>query len=778
MLGAEQVGILRQQPGLNWDRIRETGRRQQSTSLLQALEPHQVAIRVDGITCPSCAILVEHVLLRQPGVMSATLDFTQSIAEISLDAKQVSIEQLQAHIERLGYHASTVTQPEGDALSGAILLRRFLVALIFTVILMMLSVPIWTDYLPFFPRPLRYALMYALFVFTTIVLFYCGWPFLRGAWSSVISRIPTMDLLVTIGSVSAYVYSVVSLFTNQEFLYFDTVGLLITFLLLSRNLEYATRERAQRVIRIVKSMIPTVMRVLKNGVATESNVTDVQPGDHFVLRDGEVAPADARVLSGQAMVDESMLTGESRRIAKATRDLIYAGTRVYTEELVLQVVRASDTLLEQTAHYVRMAQANHAHWNHLADRLVRAFVPFVLTVGVGTWIFFVLLVHMNVSAALLRAIAVLVIGCPCALSIATPLAILGGAQKLSEQGVLLRSPDALERAGQIEVVVFDKTGTITSGRLTVSDYLAKEAFDLLTWVASAEVPAEHPIADAVMRKASDLGLVLRPVSSFAAHTSWGVEATVDGHVLTIGATVSNVLVPPSWQEKIQLWEEAGLTVIYVVMDGELCGAMSFADEVRNDIQQVIRELKKSGMHVEIASGDSETATARMAKMLGIERFHARQTALQKSELIQELQRKGFRVGFVGDGVNDSLALVEADLGIAMGSSPDIALEAGHLVLAQNGVVAIPGTFFTARLTSRVIRQNLIWAIGYNVVAQILAITGLASPGMAALAMVLSSAFVLGNSLRVTGFSPFQYMRRIMMVAAFGVLLWLLALFRI
>lgn len=705
-LGAEQVEILKQQPGLNWDRVqgdieRTTG------SVLQALDPRHVELRIEGITCPSCAILIEQVLLRKTGVMAAKIDFTQSIAEISLDASLISQEQVQTHIGKLGYRANPIAQMHGDVLAGALLMRRFLVACILTAIMMMVSVPIWSGDLPLFPVSVRYVLMDTLLVLATVVLFYSGWPFLRGAFASIKSRVPTMDLLVSIGSVCAYGYSVVSLLTTQEFLYFDTVGLLITFLLLSRNLEYATRERAQSVLHVVKRLIPKEMRVLQDGYESVKNVCDVQCKEQFVLSSGEVSPVDGKIVKGEVAVDESVLTGEAKRVEKGVRDLIYAGTRVFGHRVILEVIRTTDTLLEQTAQYVRLAQASHSHWNRLADRLVRVFVPFVLTVALSTWIYLELIAHMAPSQALLRAIAVLVIGCPCALSIATPLAILGASQRLSTNGVLLRSPDALERAGRIEKVVFDKTGTITTGRLHVEDYLAVENVALLQWVASAEVPSEHPIADALVRKARELDIPLKQVTSFVSHTSMGIEAVIDGHVLRVGACVEKDTVPVQWRERIEKWQNAGFTIIYVLMDEVLCGVISLSDELRQDIHAVIAELRKAGMSVSIASGDSERATSQMAHAIGITEYAGRQTALEKSQLVHLLKEDGKHVAFIGDGVNDSPALVAADLGIAMGSSADIALEAGHLVLAHNNIAAIPITFYIARMTTAVIRQNLI-----------------------------------------------------------------------
>ncbi|PWI57879.1 copper-translocating P-type ATPase [Sulfoacidibacillus thermotolerans] len=778
VLGEQQVAILKQQPGLRLESIKKESANAQAPSLLQAIDPQRTAFRIEGITCPSCAILIEQVLLRQHGVISAKLDFTESIAEIALDASCISKERVQAEIEKLGYTAHSVIETEEEDFAGAKLLRRFLLALILTAIMMMLSVPIWSEYLPQFPHALRTLVVGFLLGLTSIVLFYSGWPFLRGALASLHNRIPTMDLLVSIGSIAAYGYSVASLLTTQRFLYFDTVGLLITFLLLSRNLEYAARLRALQILHVAKRLIPEEMQVLQNGEIVTKRVEHVLSGEHFVCGHGEVVPVDARLIEGAVLADESILTGEAKRVEKGVRDLVYAGSRLFGERAVLEVVRSTQTLLEQTAQYVRMAQAKQSHWKRLADRILQVFVPFVFAMGLLTFLYWDLIRHIDFATALLRAIAVLVIGCPCALSIATPLAILNGAKKLASLGVLLRSPDALERAGQIQAVVFDKTGTITTGRLSVFDYLPKERSEIFKWIASAELPSEHPIADAFVRKAKELGLTLYPVTSFKELTSWGIQAVVEGRTLQVGASVTSGVVPCEWDAVLARWRTQGLTIVYAVMNGEVFAAISLSDELRTGVLPLIRELKGKGIELAIASGDSESATSLVAQRLEVQHFYARQTALQKADLICSFKNRGIRVAFVGDGVNDSPALVEADLGIALGSSPDIALEAGHLVLAHNDIQAISRILTTARLTFTVIRQNLLWAISYNLLAQLLAVTGIASPALAALAMMLSSVFVLGNSLRVSDFSVRHYLLRVTLIGSFGVVLWLLAFYRV
>ncbi|KUO95359.1 heavy metal translocating P-type ATPase [Ferroacidibacillus organovorans] len=798
LLGAEEVERLKRQPGIRFDVLNQVPVCDTSESLSSADSPQMLKLSLSGVFCPSCCTLIQHVLSRRAGILSVKTDYVQSTAEVLYDALRVDDAAIATEIEKLGYPVTQrVIANEADEVNVLDLRKRLALALVLTFFMMMLSIPVWSGDLALFTKPLAQALSYGLLALAIPTVFYSGWPFLRGAWTSISRGVPTMDLLVSIGSLSAFVYSLVSLRLSGDYLYFDTAGLLITFLLLSRVLEAGAKQRALAVLKMVQRLLPIEARRVQ-GVSEEwVAVERLCEREHVLIRSGEIIPVDGRILSGVSEVDEAILTGESKRVSKEVRDLVYAGTTHYGADLVIEVVRATETLLSQSADYVRRAQASASNWNRLAQRIVAIFVPVVLALGVTTFIYWFFVAHLTPTLAWLRAISVLVIGCPCALSIATPVALLSGAQALSKHGILLRSQDAMERARKITCVLFDKTGTLTTGRMTVIDDLSVNVSGLqeqrlaaavsvdrapsaswLSLAASAEYPAKHPIADALLRFAREKACELYPVESFEEVTGWGVHATVLCHSVKIGATPLGCPLSRQLRGKRDQFEAMGATVSYVIINEEVKAILALGSEIRPEAFSVLDTLKRDGYTVYLASGDHPKAVEHIADRLGITRWHARQTPLAKAKLVTALKEKGAQVCFVGDGVNDAPALIEADLGIAMGASADLALEAGHMILADNTLRALPHTLDIVRATALVIRQNLVWALGYNLIAQAMAISGYAQPVLAAGAMVLSSLFVLGNSLRIVGFSPWRYVRRVGLAFGVASILALLVYFRL
>ncbi|WP_258111558.1 cation-translocating P-type ATPase [Alicyclobacillus sp. SP_1] len=783
LLGESQVEQLKSQPGVHWDMLRNLPSNERTRSLAEATDPRTVQWTLSGVWCPSCCILIEQVLKRQPGVVGVRTDFAQSTAEVMYDGKLAQDVTLAREVEKLGYKTVETSHVEikddGPMLD---LQKRLVVSAILTFFMMMLSVPVWTGYLKELPRPLELSLSYGLLALATPVVFWSGWPFLRGGFASLTRRVPTMDLLISIGSLGAYLYSILSLIGGHEYLYFDTSGLLVTFLLLSRVLEATTRDRATAALGMVERLLPRqARRLAADGQTTMVGLETLRAKDQIVVQSGEVVPIDGRIASGSSEMDEAVLTGESARVSKHVHDLVYAGTTHHGPTLVVDVMRADETLLAQTVSYVRRAQENSSIWKRLADRILAIFVPTILILALATFFGALFLLHLPFGTSLLRAIAVLVIGCPCALSIATPVALIGSAEALSTRGVLLRSPDAIERAEHISTVLFDKTGTVTTGRMQMHAIWPDSEWRAPEWLAlaaSAEFPAEHPIASAIVRYAETRQAPVRPVSDFQVESGWGVRGVVDGKRIEVGMAPEQGEIPQAWQDKLMEWQQAGLTTVHVMVDGQVVGLLSLASEVRQEAAEVVAQFRQAGVKVALISGDHATAVSQVAAAVGMDTWHARQSPFDKAAKIRELQAQGEVVCFIGDGVNDGPALVEANLGIAMGSSADIALEAGHLILANNRLQMVPEALQTIRLTSRVIRQNLLWALAYNVVAQVVAISGLATPALAAGAMVASSLFVLGNSLRVVGWSPWHYVRRIGAVATALCALLAIAYFQI
>lgn len=787
VLGAEQVEQLKSRPGIQWDALKKRPVTENIDLLATAKEPFCAQFTLAGIWCPSCCILIQHVLNRQIGVFGVETDFTESTVKVLYDGAKTNHVQIEHTIEKLGYattHSSI--RESGDDAALTSLRQHLCTAALFTFLMMMLSIPVWSGYLPILPKSFAFVLSGGLFVLATPIVFWSGWSFLRGAWRSLVCGVPTMDLLVSLGSLSAYMYSVVNLFIGGDYLYFDTCGLLITFLLFSRVLEASARQRATAMLDLVQQVLPKKACRLMDRNEEWIDVLDLQVGDHVLVRSGESIPIDGRVVSGRSETDESILTGESSRIPKGIHSLVYAGTTHYGSPLRIEVLRVKDTLLAQTVMYVRHAKESQSKWTQLAQRVLVVFVPAVLALAIGTWIIGRFVSHVSISQAVLHAISVLVIGCPCALSIATPVALIGGAHALAKRGILLRSPDAIERAQKISCVGFDKTGTLTTGKMTVYDYWPRlnhtqwnvEEEHWLRLAASAEFSSEHPIADAMTRFAHQQNWTLDAVQSYTEKVGWGIAAYVRGRYVRVGATSLHCEIPDLWQPFITKWQMLGLTVSFVVIDDQLSGILSYSSELRPEANRMIQELKKARMKIFLTSGDHESAVQPIAAQLGIEQYYFRQSALDKAQLISKLKQAGEFVCFVGDGINDAPALTQANLGIAMGTSADIALEAGHMVLANNQLQHMPWAFDVMHLTTSIVKQNLLWALCYNLIAQIIALSGWATPALAAGAMACSSLFVLGNSLRIVGWSPWLYVRRIGMVATVLSTLILLVYFQV
>lgn len=776
LLGEDQITELKARPGINWNSLRGEVPATPSSPILPVnAAPRTLTLDIDGMWCASCSVLVEQVLTRLPGVLGAHIDFASATAEVAIDAAQIGDQDVAAAVTRLGYgaHPRQAEQEPGASGRERRLLTRFGVSAVLAVFVMMLSVPVWSGYLPDLPEAFRDALAVTLFLLATPVVFWGGWPFLRGAWASVAHGVATMDLLIAIGSLSAYGYSLTSLVTGGKYLYFDTASMLITFLLLSRLLEIGTRNRAAGVIRLLARFSVRDAVVLSPGGTETRPVSRITPGDQVVVRPGERIPVDGRVVEGESSVDESFLTGEAVPVDKEPGHTVYAGTMNHNGRLVVQTIRAAeDSVLSQIADVVKSAQEARGPWRKLSDRILRAFVPFVLMAGLATFVYWHWGWHRSWSTAMLRMVAVYVIACPCALSVATPLAVLAGAQRLGRQGILLRSDDAIERAAAIDTIVLDKTGTATTGQMAVADVWPSPA--ILAWAASVEMASEHPLAKALVRAAKTRGIALKPVSHFSAHPGMGVQGVVEGIRVRVTAPAGEADYPAGLRAWLSQWEHAGASLALVEVDGRIAGAVAVSDHLRADASEAVTALASQGFRVILSTGDGVGAARHTARELRITEWYARQSPLAKAELVKTLRADGRKVAFLGDGANDSPALVNADLGLSMGSGSDIAIEAGHLTLTRPRLAAAVEVFSTSRRVFRIIRQNLWWALIYNLLALPAAAWGYASPLVAALAMVSSSAFVLGNSLRILGWSPRRYVLGIVTVLSLATLLVFLA----
>ncbi|WP_053960799.1 heavy metal translocating P-type ATPase [Sulfobacillus thermosulfidooxidans] len=757
LMGDEEIKELKSRPGVNWENLRESITTPTPVLPLNA-DPKTVTIDIDGMWCASCSILVEQVLTRMPGVLGAQIDFATSTAQVAMDASTTSSHELEQAIIKLGYDAKEreTSDEELEFDRDLVLLRRFGISVVLTIFVMMFSVPVWSGYLPQFPPTLRDSLEYGLWALATPTVFFSGWPFLRGAWSSLRHGVPTMDLLISIGSLSAYGYSIYTIFSGGKYLYFDTATMFITFLLLSRNLEVGTRNRAAGVVRMLSRLSVKSAWVLKDGQEIQTDISQVHVDDQIVVRPGEKVPVDGNVIEGHSAINEAFLTGEAVPVDKKPGDIVYAGTVNSTGRLVIKALRvADDTILAQTSRFVKAAQGAQGQWRKLADRVLRIFVPSVLVFGLLTFVYWDLVAKAGTAPALLNMIAVFVIACPCALSVATPLAVLAGAQRLGGYGMLLRSDDALERASDVDMVIMDKTGTLTTGQMTLTEFWPMNP-EIMQLVGSLELASEHPIAAAVTKYLEQQHVSYLPIEQFTEEPGWGIKGQVAGHEVHIGQLDGSEQLSSEMQEKLRQWQEEGRTIAKVVVDHTIQAIFSVEDQPRAHAREAISSLEQQGIQVIMATGDSEEAARVMAQKLGITRYYARQKPIDKATLVEKLESEGHHVAFVGDGINDAPALVKAHLGIAMGTGSDIAIEAGHLTLTRPNLMSLVDTLTTSKQVTRIIKQNLLWALFYNVLALPAAALGYTGPFIAAVAMLLSSAFVLANSLRILGFSPKRY----------------------
>jgi Cu+-exporting ATPase len=598
----------------------------------------------------------------------------------------------------------------------------------------------------------------------TVVVFWCGSPFLQRAWKSIVHFSPNMFTLIALGVLAAYGASVAASVAPQWFqasgmvhTYYETAAMITVLVLLGQVLELRARRRTGQAIRSLIALAPrTAIRLRSDGSEEEVPVEKVQVGDHLRIRPGEKVPVDGIVVDGQSAIDESMISGEPMPVAKKPMDPVTGGTLNGLGSLIIRAERVgSDTLLAHIIELVSQAQRSKAPVQRLADQVAEYFVPIVLAVSLLTFAgWFYWGAPPRLPRALLHAVAVLIIACPCALGLATPMAVTVGIGQGALGGILIRDADALERLARADILIVDKTGTLTEGKPKLVEIEPADGMDgneLLRLAASLERPSEHPLAIALVEAARARGLDLVPVRDFLAIPGQGVSGTIDGRTIHVGTpvflAVAGITIGDQ-SKRLEAHRTQGATALLVAIDGKFAGLFAVADAIRETTPEAIANLRDQGLEIMMLTGDSRTTAQTVASRLGIDRVVAEVSPLEKQNVVAEFQGQGRHVAYAGDGVNDAPALAKADVGIALGTGTDVAIESASVTLVRGDLRAIARAVTLSRKTMNTIRQNLFLAFIYNVLSIPAAALGFLNPIWASAAMMLSSLSVVGNSLRL------------------------------
>ncbi len=754
--------------------------------VIEESKANHVTIPIGGMTCAACAQRVEKAIEKLEGVTRVSVNLATEKATVDYDPQIIRLSAIKQCIEKTGYQALEIDKNtvDEDKLRKEkeirVLWTKFIISSVFGLPLLYFAmVPMvswWPFPIPMELNPMMYPLRFAILqicLVTPIII--AGYRFYTVGFKALIQRSPNMDSLVAIGTSAAVIYSIYNTFQIMngnfeavESLYYETAGVIIALILLGKSLEAVSKGKTSEAIKKLMGLAPKTAIVIENDKEVEVPIDEVEIGNIILVKPGEKIPVDGVVLEGTTSIDEAMLTGESMPVDKKAGDKVFAASINKNGLIKFKATKVgSDTALAQIIKLVEDAQGSKAPIAQMADIVSGYFVPIVCTIGAIAFLAW-LISGEPLSFAVTIFISVLVIACPCALGLATPTAIMVGTGKGAENGILIKGGEALETTHKINTIVFDKTGTITEGKPEVTDIITTEGIDrerLLQLAASGEKGSEHPLGEAIVRGAEKENLEILPVQQFEAIPGHGIEVTIDEIKLLIGNKKlmdSRNISLTDLQEISDRLAEEGKTPMYIAADGNLAGIIAVADVVKASSAKAIKTLQAMGIEVAMITGDNRRTAEAIARQVGIDRVLAEVLPQDKSNEVKKLQAEGRKVCMVGDGINDAPALVQSDIGIAIGSGTDVAMESADIVLMRSDLMDVPTAIKLSKSTIRNIKQNLFWAFGYNVAgipiaAGVLHLFGgpLLNPIFAAAAMAFSSVSVVTNALRLKRFKAYH-----------------------
>lgn len=744
-----------------------------------------LTVKLQGMSCASCASSIEQAIKSVPGVIECNVNFGMEQASIQYDSQKTSLATIQATVDAAGYKALPLPEMAADEddsdrknrkSESQNLQRKLWTAGIISILLVVGGIPAMTGlHLPFIPAWLHN--FWLQLVLTAPVQFWCGKSFYIGAWKALKRRVATMDTLIALGTSAAYFYSVFVTFFPGLFIaqglnssvYYEVAASVVALILLGKTLENRAKGETSEAIRKLMGLQAKTARIVRNGQELEVPLAQVEIGDIVQVRPGEQIPVDGEVIEGYSTIDEAMVTGESLPVKKQIGDEVIGATINKTGSFKFRTTRiGKDTFLAQIVKMVQDAQGSKAPIQKLADEVTGWFVPAVIAVALATFIIWFNATG-NITLATVTMVEVLIIACPCALGLATPTAVMVGTGKGAENGILIKGAESLELAHKIQVIVLDKTGTLTEGKPTVTDFVTikgtanSNELKLLKFAASVERNSEHPLGEAVVRYGEFQEVILTDVKDFEAIAGSGVRGVVEGKSIALGTLrwMQELGFDTDYLElRAKAWESASKTVVWMAVEGKIEAILGIADALKPSSARAVKALQKLGLEVVMLTGDNRTTAESIAHAVGIDRIFAEVRPDQKAAKIQALQAQGKIVAMVGDGINDAPALAASDVGIAIGTGTDVAIAASDITLISGDLQGIVTAIQLSRATMRNIRENLFFAFIYNIAGIPIAagilypIFGwLLSPIIAGGAMAFSSVSVLTNALRLRKFQP-------------------------